>query len=437
MAGARRGQKGIRGGKRRSHAGVAGVILALTVSMVASMAQGAEWTFDEARSLYEVEADKRLVLAGPGGVRLALRGDHLMVAWGESRGERPVATRFLHARLGGGAPDFGEPERVTPAGDAAEPVVAPLGGQGNFVLAWREGDQVRARLWRDGTLAPPLPVARGEAAELTLEPLGREALLVWGRPGTEWQRLAGARLAMTERRQLERSWLGELTDKRRPGGQRTPALAGAGEGVVLLFNQVRDRHTRLYITRSPARGEDFARAAPLNPLPAKSTGAIGRGPRIESPVAASDGNRRVAGAWLERRGDGVGPRLQTVHSRDGGRSFPRLEPLLGEEPERALRAEPDLALSPLGLTVAVWRHQEVDEQGRATGEAMLRLAVREGEDGWDGPRALPGCRAERGCREPLVALDGSGAAHFLWLEGSPEEGMVLRYQRASLAPGDE
>jgi len=409
----------------------------LVLALAAPITQGAEWTFDEARSLHEVEAGHRLVLAGPGGARLALRGDHLMAVWAEYEGERPTATRFLHARLGGDARSFGEPERVTAAGGAVEPVVAPVGGEGNFVLAWREDYQVRARLWRDGALAPPLPVSRGEAAELTLTPVGREALLVWGRPGTEWQRLAGARLTITERRQLERTWLGELSEKRRPGGQRTPALAGAGEGAILLFNQVRDRHTRLYITRTPALGEDFGTAAPLNPLPAKSSGAIGRGPRIEAPAVASDGNRRVVGAWLERRGDGVGPRLQTVYSSDGGRSFPRLEPLLGEEPERALRAEPDLALSSLGLAVAVWRHQEVNEQGRTTGEPMLRLAVREGEDGWGDPRALPGCRAERGCREPLVALDGRGAAHFLWLEGTPEAGMTLRYQRATLAPDEE
>lgn len=437
MAGVRRGQPGNTGGGGPFPAGFAVLIPALILALAAPLAQGAEWTFDEARSLHEVEAGQRLVLAGPGGARLALRGGHLMVVWAEHEGERPTATRFLHARLADGAPSFGEPERVTSAGGAAEPVVAPLAGRGNFVLAWRERNQVRARLWREGTLAPPLPVARGEAAELTLAPVGREALLVWGRPGTEWQRLAGARLAMTDRRQLERSWLGELIDERRPGGQRTPALAGAGAGAVLLFNQVRDRHTRLYITRNPALGEGFGPAAPLNPLPAKSSGAIGRGPRIEAPAVASDGDRRVAGAWLERRGDGVGPRLQTVHSRDGGRSFPRLEPLLGEEPERALRAEPDLALSSLGLVVAVWRHQEVDEQGRTAGSPTLRVAVREGEDGWGDARALPGCRTERGCREPLVALDGNGGAHFLWLEGNPEAGMALRYQRATLAPDGE
>ncbi|MGM0412338.1 MAG: hypothetical protein ACQERG_03425, partial [Pseudomonadota bacterium] len=191
------------------------------------------------------------------------------------------------------------------------------------------------------------------------------------------------------------------------------------------------------ITRSAALDEDFGEASPLNPLPAESSGAIGRGPQIQAPVVASDGNRRVAGAWLETRGDGAGPRLQTVYSDDGGRRFPGVEPILGEEPERALRAEPDLALSSLGLAVAVWRHQEVDEEGRTSGDASLRLAVRDGDDGWGEPRELPGCRAERGCREPLVALDGEGAAHFLWLEGNPDEGMALRYQRATLAPGEE
>jgi hypothetical protein len=266
--------------------------------------------------------------------------------------------------------------------------------------------------------------------------VGRSALLAWGRPGSEWQRLAGARLAITDRRQLERDWLGELIGERRPGGQRTPALAGLGEGAVLLFNQVRDRHTRLYIARSAGLGQGFGEAAPLNPLPAKSSGAIGRGPRIQAPVAASDGNRRVAGMWLESRGDGAGPRLQAVYSDDGAQRFPRVEPILGEDPERALRAEPDLALSSLGLALAVWRHQPVNEEGRTSGEAILRLAVREGEDGWGEPRELPGCRAERGCREPLVALDSAGAAHFLWLEGHPDEGMALRYQRATLAPGE-
>ncbi|MFW6349134.1 MAG: hypothetical protein ACOC3U_02005 [Thiohalospira sp.] len=409
-----------------------GAVLVLAASMV----EGAEWDFEEARTLHETEEGQRVILAGPGGARLALRGDHLMAVWTEREGGRTTATRFLHAALEEGKPSFDEPERVTSAARAAEPVVAPVGGEGNFILAWRESDQVRARLWRDGALAPPLPVTRGEAAELTLASVGREALLVWGRPGEEWQRLAGARLRMTERRQLERDWLGELTEQRRPGGQRTPALAGAGEGAVLLFNQIRDRHTRLYITRNAEPGEAFGEASPLNPLPSESRGAIGRGPRIQAPVVASDGDRRVAGLWLERRGDGVGPRLQTVHSDDGGRSFPRVEPLLGEEPERAQRAEPDMALSSLGLVVAVWRHQEVDEEGRTSGDPGLRLAVREGEEGWGEPRELPGCRTDRGCREPLVELDGSGNAHFVWLEGAPDGGMALRYQRATLSPDD-
>ncbi|MFW6191758.1 MAG: hypothetical protein ACOC48_04105, partial [Thiohalospira sp.] len=132
--------------------------------------------------------------------------------------------------------------------------------------------------------------------------------------------------------------------------------------------------------------------------------------------------------WLECRGDGVGPRLQTVHSDDGGRSFPRVEPLLGEEPERAQRAEPDMALSSLGLVVAVWRHQEVDEEGRTSGDPGLRLAVREGEEGWGEPRELPGCRTDRGCREPLVELDGSGNAHFVWrcgIRGRPSLPMTV------------
>ncbi|MGM0413501.1 MAG: hypothetical protein ACQERG_09325, partial [Pseudomonadota bacterium] len=274
MAGPQHGNGGAPGRRAGLLAAATGAVFALA----APSTPAAQWDFEEARTVHEVEAGGRMALAGPGGARLALRGDHLAAVWTEYEGDQPVATRFLHAESEEGESSFDDPVRVTSARAATEPVVAPLGGEGNFVLVWREQDQIRARLWRDSTLAPPLPVIRGEAAELTIAPVGQSALLAWGRPGSEWQRLAGARLAITDRRRLERDWLGELTGDRRPGGQRTPALAGAGEGAVLLFNQVRDRHTRLYITRSAALDEDFGEASPLNPLPAESSGAIGRGP---------------------------------------------------------------------------------------------------------------------------------------------------------------
>lgn len=397
----------------------------------------AEWRFDEPVTLDETEAGTTLVLNGHGPAGLAERDGRLAVVW-EVRAERGRDVRLITGAMegedGDAGPAFGEPTAFSERGGGRTPAVVPVGGDGHFALIWSEEGRLRGRLWRDGELDSPIAMDNRDGTRPVTAVRGRDGLVVWQRAERNGVVFVRARLG-EERGQLGRDWQGEVRDTDRPGERGEPAVAAAGEATVLAWTHRRRDHSRIRIARSEGAEHGFGPDAALNPRPAEPVGSYGTSPRVDQPVLASDGNRLVAAGWMEERGDGVGPLFRVAISADGGREFPDVETLPGENPEPAYRTAPVLAVSGLGLVAAAWESHPVDpETGRTTGPPRIMVASRDDESGWSEPREVPVGEDDLGVRQPLLHLDGDGGAHLVWLEGSPDEGMRVRYLRARIRP---
>lgn len=410
--------------------------LAALLGLLACAPLGAaEWLFDDPVTLAETAQGTTLSLNGHGPAGLAERDGRLAVVW-EVREEHGRDVRLVIGEDGAGeeGPDFGEPHSFSERGAGRTPAVVPVGADGHFALLWSEEGRLWGRLWRDGELDAPIVMDNRDGQRPVTTVHGRDGLVVWQRAERDGVAFVRGRVRV-EHSQLGRDWQGTARGAERAGERSEPALAAAGEATLLAWTHERRDHSRIRIARSDEPARDFGPDAALNPHPAEPVGSYGTSPRVDQPVLASDGNRLVAAGWMEERGDGVGPRFQVAISTDGGREFPDVEAVLGENPEPAYRTAPVLAVSGLGLVAAAWESHAVDDEtGRTTGPPRIKVATRDGADDWGEPVEVPVADDGLGVRQPLLHLDGDGHAHLVWLEGTPDDGMRVRHVRARIQP---
>lgn len=329
------------------------------------------------------------------------------VVWEDNRSGGP---RCYAAIRPAGAAAF-LPEFAFDTGQCYEPVVAPL-DNGRFLAAWEEAGHVWTRVLPDGNA---LRLDTAGAAQVTLASGGSRIHAAWAEQAGRFRHIVVATLKLDDG-QIAVEAVQPVEAARPIDEQAWPALVASGEGVVVAWEDRRDRHTVPRVSRGDAK-HGFSASVPLtDPQPRRADG-LGAGQGAMRPTLATWGDSVVA-VWLDKRDFLSGYDVYAAFEASGrfGKNL-RVQDSFGD----ATAQWHARVAAGAGRLLAVW-------DDARDGSPDVWLANWEGAAFGDN-LAVPAASGPGEQREPVAWLDETGALHLVWLDRTAA-GTRVRYARA-------
>lgn len=374
---------------------------------------GAQWEFSRPQEVsgalvgvfpHLESAGRRNVAVGDGGVA---------VVWEDDRSGAPQ----VYLAVGDGQGRFSEPRQLSIGDEAFEPAVAPIPG-GRFIITWEQDGIVWGAVAGSEIEGPARRLSGGAAGHATVVAGSKsEAVVAWSARRGAHRGIILARLELDELLidSIEERPVGERPE----ADQLYPALALAGDSLVLAWEDRRAGHTRLYVTRS-ARGWDLGPLRLLNEVPADSNPRFGRGTGVTRVALATGPEGRVAAAWMDKRDFRGGYDIYAGVSDDAGADFGRNERVQDMFGENTPQWHPTVAVGPKGRVAVAW-----DDPRDGTPDVWL--SWRTGEGQWSDDLAVTPAYGPGAQRSPSIAFGADGRLHFAWVERQENQPPRLLY----------
>lgn len=381
--------------------------------LLAAGPAGAEWEFSPAQEVsgplvnvfpHLESAGRRSIAVGDGGVA---------VVWEDNRSGSPQ----VYLAIGEGEKGFSEPRRLSGGSEAFEPAVTAVSG-GRFVVVWEQDGAVWGTVAGTGAIGPARRLSGGTAGQPTVAARSEEEVVAaWSAERGSHSGIVLARIGL--------DGLGVVGVEAMPvgkppeGDQLYPALAVAGDALVLAWEDRRAGHTRLYVTRS-REGWDLEPVRLLNELPPGSNPQFGRGTGVTRVALASGRNDRVAAAWMDKRAFRGGYDIYAGISDDGGADFGRNELVQDMFGENTPQWHPTVAVGAKGQVAVAW-----DDPRDGTPDVWLSRRTGPGE--WSDDAAVTPAYGPGAQSSPSIAFGPDGTLHLAWVERQENQPPRLLY----------
>ena len=344
-------------------------------------------------------------LESAGRRSIGVSGDRVAVIWEDDRSGIPeVYVAFKPAAAEG----FSGELRVSGGGEAYEPAVAPLGA-GRFVAAWEEGGAILLRLLGE---SPGAPLRLGAGAQVSLDVVDGQVLAVWAEPTGRTSRIRMARVEVSAGGAPAVAARCAVDPQAPDAHQLYPAVAGAGDGLLVAWEDRRRGHTVIMASRGDADC-GFAPPGLVNEVSPERDLPYGKGYGVARVALARFGRSGVAAVWEDKRDFRNGYDVFASLSADG-HSFGPNHRVQDEFGGNSRQWHAAVAGNGDGTLVAAW-----DDDRDGTGDIWLSWRV---GDGWSEDLAVPGASGSGAQSHPALVLDADGNLHLAWVERDEVDG---------------
>lgn len=384
--------------------------LLLCLSALLSLPVAAQWQFDAPVDIATAKAGVFHHLDASGRKAIAVADGRVAIAWEDNRSGAPACHVALKL-----TPAAGFRELSFGQGECFEPALTAL-DRGRFALIWEDAAGMNAAVLTERGITAPLKLAaQGSQGALAWLP-SRGLFAAWSGRDGRWQRIYRARLAVAN--QLTLADAAQPADPAPPADDQIyPALAAAGGGIALAWEDRRLGHTVIFGSRSDD-GSKWTPPLRVSQNPSGSSSGLGRGSGAMRPALAAFGTQ-LAAVWLDKRDFLSGYDVYAALSEDGGQRF-----------------GPNLKVQDsFGDAIAQW-HAAAAGNGRGDlviawdderdGNADIWLSWRTA-DGFADNLSPPPAHGPGGQSDPVIALDDQGGLHLAWIERNAEGHSRLRY----------
>jgi hypothetical protein len=384
--------------------------LLLCLSALLSLPVAAQWQFDTPVDIAAAKPGVFHHLDASGRKAIAVADGRLAIAWEDNRSGAPACHVALKPTPAAGFREFSFGQ-----GECFEPALTAL-DHGRFALIWEDAAGMNAAVLTERGITAPLKLAaKGSQGTLAYQP-GRGLFAAWSGRDGRWQRIYRARLAVADRL--------TLADAARPADptppaddQIYPALAAAGGGIALAWEDRRLGHTVIFSSRSDD-GNAWTPPLRVSQNPSGASSGLGRGSGAMRPALAAFG-AQLAAVWLDKRDFLSGYDVYAALSLGGGSRF-----------------GPNLKVQDsFGDSIAQW-HAAAAGNGRGDlviawdderdGNADIWLSWRTA-DGFADNLSPPPAHGPGSQSDPVITLDDKGALHLAWIERNADGHSRLRY----------
>lgn len=348
---------------------------------------------------------------------IAISGSTVAVVWEDNHSGQPaIYVSYLLPQ----AKQFTAAQRISGTLPAYEPVIAALTEQ-RFLAAWEEADRVNLRvisLQGDGPVHMMPDLASRQASVATIA--DDQAALVWAMKPTAKARDHAIYYADMKIHQLNIK-IGNTVNVDMSSDRQTqmyPVLALNRWGSVVVWEDRRQGATRMFTAFKP-RHAPFQSFQLLNEFAPPPNPNLGRGSGAMRASLASDRDKIVAAAWMDKRNWRSGYDVYADISHDGGKTFSRdekVQDMFGNDIPQ-WHASISLRLQDKVIAVA-W-----DDTRNENPDVFYSLR---GKSGWSDDYELPGASGSGDQSHPSIMFDDSGSLHAVWLETSAV-GVSLKY----------
>ncbi|NWG87370.1 MAG: exo-alpha-sialidase [Hydrogenophilaceae bacterium] len=384
----------------------------LCLSALLSLPVAAQWQFDAPIALAAAKAGVFHHLDASGRKAIAVADGRVAIAWEDNRNGTPTCHVALRPDSAAGFREFSFGQ-----GECFEPALTAL-DHGRFALIWEDAAGMNAALLTERGISATLNLAaQGSQGTLAYLP-GRGLFAAWSGRDGRWQRIYRARLTVAGQPTLADA--AQPADPALPADDQIyPALAVAGGGIALAWEDRRLGHTVIFGSRSDD-GTDWTPPLRVSQNPSGSSSGLGRGSGAMRPALAAFG-ARLAAVWLDKRDFLSGYDVYAALSDDGGQHFgPNLK-VQDSFGDSIAQWHAAAAGNDRGDLVIAWD----DERD---GNADIWLSWRT-TDGFADNLSPPPAHGPGSQSDPVITLDDKGTLHLAWIERNAEGHSRLRYAR--------
>jgi len=387
-------------------------IFLLCFALFSSSTQAAPWEFEPAIPVTpESRPGVFTHLESSGRKNIAVSNEWVAVSWEDNRDGTPRCYVALKAQ---GQKAFGDALQISGEKEAAEPVIASLGG-GRFALAWEEAEQIWVRTLTTGKagqialLSAPVKLSNKTGAQISLSFLPSTGLYaVWSEQGDKFWQIKLSKLKIDTRGNIQTSPT-LLVDKTAEGDQSYPSIELIPNGNhIIAWEDRRAGHTRIMYTASK---KDSVYTVPqrLNEAPRNFINpGFGRGAGVMRVALAAQGLDGIASVWADKRDFQSGYDVYSAFAKGDDLVFEKNEKVQDEFGDSFAQWHPAIAADAAGRVAVVW---DDDREGSPD----IWLAWKK-DNGWSGDVAVPGASGPGVQSDPSIAMDEVGNLHLAWVE---------------------
>jgi len=405
-------------------------IAALALQLTAGALCAAPWSFETPVTLAEAAPGVFHQLSASGRRSLAVSDGRVALVWEDEHDGTPRAyVAVKDARSVGFAP----PLRLSGEGDAFEPAITGL-GDGRFLVAWEQDDQVVARVLDGDRIGAPKRLSSKGAQVGLAAPWpgadGTAAVAVWADREAGPARVTLARLAVADDLSLQETARCPVEDTPPTADQLYPSADWAAERLVVAWEDRRPGHTIIMAAiGAPGATCDFSAPVRISADPPGPDMPYGAGHGVARVALAAYADNSLLAAWEDKRNfrdgyDIYGARLDSGASEDA--AFGPNERI--QDDFGGLAAQWHVAASGHvdGTLVVGW----TDER-----EGQGDIALSWSEDGaWSDDLLVPVASGPAEQSHPTLVLDEAGHLHLAWVSretmGGPTRIQYSRGQRS-------
>lgn len=385
------------------------VVLSVALLLATAAVHAAGWTFtDKAVVAGDGQAGVFHHLDAGGRKSLAASGDTLALVWEDNRSGQPqVYAAFRKISASG----FSGEVRLSSGRQAFEPAVAAL-GNGRFLFAWEQDGQLWLRAGTAGHFGLPMMTRVGGFSQASLAAYDGQAVAVFVRQTGKFSQVASARVSVNDNLDLTVKGVTAVDSEPPADDQLYPSVAVTRHGVTVAWEDRRRGHTVIHYSHAP-HGRPYS-APKLLSEPVQKSDVYGRGSGVTRVALATNGDKQVVAAWMDKRGFLTGYDIYASHSADGGAGFGRNEVVQDEFGNEIAQWHPALAVGANGQMVAAWDDNRDDTSD-------IWLAWPEGGK-WGANVTPPPASGDAQQTNPAIAIDDHGNLHLAWIERDSDNG---------------
>jgi hypothetical protein len=350
---------------------------------------------------------------------IAVSGDTVAIVWEDDHDGTPRA--YLASVETGRRKDFDKPIRISGKGEAYDPVITAL-GDGAFLVAWEEDEQVYARVVRDGKLGPAVKLSTHTGNQPVLAVGKGRAIALWSeRPGRFGQ-IQMAELEIAADDSLKTGQSCPVDPEEVTNEQTYPAAVMLDDRLLVAWEDRRLGHTVIMASHGQACAMD--KPVRISAAIEQRSVVYGAGHGVARVALAKHGAGRVYAVWADKRDFREG---YDIYGADyvADKGFGENHRVQDDFGGVARQWHPSAAGDAEGHLLVAW----TDER-----EGSADVYFSQFLDGvWDEDIVMPGASGPGEQAHPSVVIDQNGKLHVAWIERSKRGGPTrIKYMSARL-----
>ena len=341
---------------------------------------------------------------------LAMSNQVIAVVWEDNRSGKPSI--YMAYRIPGSS-GFSKAVQVSGGSAAYEPVIAGLSGK-RFLVGWEEDDNVWLRVVGSASKGKAIKLTKAVAKQISLaaDNSGKIAA-VWVQGQTKKpNNQSSIYYADIDVKEYDIHVAAPYLVDTSKGNHKQlyPVIEFTQDSRVVVWEDRRHGHTRIF-TAFALNHEPFQPHHLLNEFSPSPNPKFGKGSGAMRPVLASDGNRSLVAAWMDKRNWRSGYDVYTAFSTNGGKDFGKNEKAQDMFAEDIPQWHASVALrKPDGIAAVAW-----DDTRNDTPDVFYSLRA---HDGWSDDYELPGASGPGRQTHPSIVFDQDGILHAVWLDNA-------------------